>query len=357
MTREPILFRVDGTSRLGWEGLWRCHALANALQRRRRPAFFLSRLEPAPLGLHLKRGGNEWLEADGPVGSPEDRAEIVQEVRRVRPAAVVVDSPGATDDYLEELRRLGVMVVSLDSHAAIRFPSRLVINPLLGPGRESYEFTRGTQLLLGGRYAPVRPEIRRVRPLRSQEPAQPFRALVALGDDDPHNQSGELARYLLGCPRVARVDVAVRPHHPGLEGLQALAESNPDRLSVASEPNEVPPRLARCHFALTAGNSWSLELACVGVPQLVVVQAEHHWPTAQRLEEEGAATCLGWHANVSAQTIRQAVADLLDDPFERQVLSRCGRKLIDGRGLDRLVTALEILLHPSRQLHQAARAA
>jgi hypothetical protein len=50
------------------------------------------------------------------------------------------------------------------------------------------------------------------------------------------------------------------------------------------------------------------------------------------------------------------VQDLLDDPQERQAMTRCGRQLIDGRGQDRLVTALEILLHPSREvsLSQAA---
>jgi hypothetical protein len=29
-------------------------------------------------------------------------------------------------------------------------------------------------------------------------------------------------------------------------------------------------------------------------------------------------------------------------------MARCARKLVDGRGQDRLVTALEIMLHPSR---------
>ena len=37
--------------------------------------------------------------------------------------------------------------------------------------------------------------------------------------------------------------------------------------------------------------------------------------------------------------------------------SRCGRKLIDGRGPDRLVTALEVLLHPSRFIQAEAAAA
>ena len=357
MSRAPVLFRVDAGPRLGWEHLSRCLVFAAALQRRRRPAYFLSQLDPGSLGLTVKRGGNEWIDADAPAGAAEDLEEMVREVRRIRPAAVVVDSPDVKEEYLAELRRMGVLVVSIDSAAGVRFPSRLVINPLLAPDRESYEFVRGAQVLLGARYAIVRPEIRRQRPIRAQEPIQPFRALVALGDDDPNGQAGELAKLLLNCPRVGRVDVAVRPWHPALEALKALAETCPERLEVVSEPAEVPSRISRCHFAVTAGNAWSLELACVGVPQLMIVQSETHWPTAQRLEEEGAATCLGWHANVSASTLRQAVQELLGDALERQSMARCGRKLIDGRGPDRLVTALEVLLHPSRLVQAEAAAA
>jgi spore coat polysaccharide biosynthesis predicted glycosyltransferase SpsG len=178
-----------------------------------------------------------------------------------------------------------------------------------------------------------------------------------LGDDDQNNQSGDLAKHLLNCPRVGRVDVLVRSYHPRLSELQALAVANPERLDVVAEPAEVPLRISRCHLAVSAGNNWSLELACVGVPQMLVVQSEVHWPTAQQLEESGAATCLGWHGNVSAGTVRQAASVLLSDPLERQAMARSGRKLIDGRGPDRLVTALEIILHPLRHLHQPVAAA
>jgi spore coat polysaccharide biosynthesis predicted glycosyltransferase SpsG len=350
MNRDPILFRVDGTSQTGWERLARCQALAAALQRRRRPTYFLSQLEPAALGLSIKRAGNEWLDADSTVGTDEDLAEVIQEVRRLGPAAVIVDAASASEEYLEAVRETGVLVVSLDHLATTRFPSRLVINPLLGPGRDSYTFMPGAQLLLGARYAIVRPEIRRARPARAQEPPPPFRALVALGDDDPNNQTIELARLLANMPKVERVDLIVRPQHPKLPDLQELATASSERLSVATEPAEITSRLTRCHFAISGGAAWSLELACVGVPQLLIVQAEPHWPTAQRLEEEGAATCLGWHESISAQTIRMAVQNLLGDPHERQAMARCGRKLIDGRGSDRLVTALEVLLHPSRKI-------
>ena len=356
MTRAPILFRVDASPRLGWEHMWRCMIFAAALQRRRRPAYFLSQLDPASLGVTVKRGGNEWLSADDRAGSPADLEETLREIRRLKPQAVIIDAPDVPETYLEALREVGVVVVSIDSLAATAFPSHLVINPLLGPGRDSYTIRRGTQMLLGARYALVRPEIRRQRPIRAQEPVQPFRALVALGDDDLNHQAVEIAKYLLNTPRVGRVDVVVRPYHPQIEEMKALAQSNPDRLDVVTEPAETPLRIARCHFAVTAGNNWSLELACVGVPQLLVVQSEMHWPTAQLLEEEGAAACLGWHANVSAGTVRQAVVSLLSDPLERQTMARAGRRLIDGRGPDRLVTALEVVLHPYRQTSAAEAA-
>jgi spore coat polysaccharide biosynthesis predicted glycosyltransferase SpsG len=357
MTRAPVLFRVDAGPRPGWESMWRCLCYAAALQRRRRPAFFLSQLEPASLAPSVRRGGNEWLEADAPAGSDEDLAELIQEIRRIRPAAVVIDSPEVGEAYLDSVRATGVAIISFDTQAATAFSSHLIVNPLLGPGRESYEVRRGSQLLLGARFAVVRPEIRRLRPIRAQEPVQPFRALVALGDDDLNGQSGDLAKYLLNCPRVGRVDVLVRQYHPKLAELQSMAASNSERLEIVSEASEFALRVSRCHMAVTAGNNWSLEFACVGVPQLIVVQSEVHWPTAHRLEEEGAATVLGWHANISAGTVRQAASNLLSDPLERQAMARCGRKLIDGRGPDRLVTSLEIILHPMRHLHQQAAAA
>lgn len=350
MNRDPILFRVDGTPCAGWERLNRCLVYAAALQRRRRPTFFLSQLDPAFLGFNIKRGGNDWLEADGAAGSEDDLAETVREIRRLRPAAVIVDSPNVGEEYLAELVATGALVVSLDHTASIRFPSHLIINPTLEPGRDAYEFVPGTQLLLGRRFAFVRSEIRRARQIRSQEPAAPFRAMIALGDDDTTGQTLELARMLLGYSRLERIDLVVRPYSPQVEKLKELAAAHPDRLELATEPAEITSRLARCHLAITSGDTWSLELACVGVPQLLIVQAEQHWPNARRLEDEGVATCLGEAQNVSPAHLRQGIYELLSDPFERQAMTRCGRKLIDGRGPDRLVTALEVLLHSPRLL-------
>lgn len=344
MNRDPILFRVDGTPQEGFERIYRCLNFAGALQRRRRPTYFLSQFDPGSLAFSIRRGGHDWIPAEHPIGTHEDLDQTLQQIRKLRPSAVLVDSHTVSEDHLHELRAAGPSLVSLDHTASLHFPSRLVINPLLGPNLDDYRITCGTQMLVGSRYALVRPEVRRARPVRAQEPPQPFRIMLALGDDDPNQQVMELTRLLMNCPRVGRVDTVVRTHHPAIETLRTLAEDYPGRFELATEPGEVTTRLSRCHLAVSAGNGWSLELACVGIPQLIVLQDEGHRPTAVRLEEEGAAVLLGAHPNLNAQAIRQAVQNLLADPQERQAMSRAGRQLIDGRGPDRLVTGMEILL-------------
>jgi spore coat polysaccharide biosynthesis predicted glycosyltransferase SpsG len=350
MDRSPVLFRCDGTQSAGWEALYQCLTYGAALQRRRRTAHFLGTYEPFPLLAQVARGGNEYIAAEHPVGTPEDCDATVRTIRKVGAAAVVVAAPGISTDYLRELGSTGALVTVIDSEAAVRFPSKLVFNPLLGPELKSYEWERGTQLCLGRRYAIVRPVFRRQRPIRSIDPPAPYRAIVAFGDDDPTGQALLRTNEMLAASRVEKISVAIRSHHRDFAELKDLAEQYAGRLEVLSEPSELGTRLPRAHFALTSGDGWSLEMACVGVPQFVLTQSPRHVTNARLLEEEGAAQYLGDAEKVSNAMLRDAVSNLLSDQLERVGMSRCARRLIDGRGPDRMVNALEVMLHPVRKV-------
>src|SRR5262249_45413096 len=148
------------------------------------------------------------------------------------------------------------------------FPNRLVVNPMLGLEREQYQFSKGTQVLLGPRYPLIRPLIRRLRPIRATEPPAPFRAVVALGDDDFAAKTLPVAQQLLDMPKIEHVDVIVRTHHTQLDQLRELAANELGRLDVVIETPEISTRLSRAHFAVTSGDGVSLEFTCLGIPQL-----------------------------------------------------------------------------------------
>jgi spore coat polysaccharide biosynthesis predicted glycosyltransferase SpsG len=339
------MFRCDAIASQGYESFYQCLAYAAALQRRRRGTHFLTQLQPSTLVSSIQRGGNEWKPAQFPLGSDDDCRETMAALQQVQAAAVIVADPNVRGEYLAKISDAGAFPVVFDTQAAVRMSHGLLINPLLGPTSESYLVGHGTQMLLGARYALVRPFIRRMRPMRAQEPPPPFRSVVAFGDDDFRGQTLLRVRELLSISRLEKIDVIIRPQHPAMFDLLAMAEENPDRLAVVTEPTDIALRIGRCHMALTSGDGWSLEMACVGVPQLMLVQSPWHMLNAQRLDDEGAATNLGDCDSVNSVQLRQAVMNLITDPRERSGMARCGRKLIDGRGPDRLVNALEIMLH------------
>src|SRR5205823_949670 len=182
------------------------------------------------------------------------------------------------------------------------------------------------------------------------EPPQPFKGLVAMGDDDLAGHALERTRQLLEMPKVAKVSVAVRSHNPCYEDLKELAAASAGRVEVVTESKELMTRLVRAHFALTCGDGWSLELCVVGIPQLILSQTKRHAASGKRMDEEGVATFLGESCEVTFDGLKDAVDLLLDDAMERKGMTRCARNLVDGRGPDRIVNGLEIILHaPARK--------
>lgn len=344
--RGPILFRTDATPDGGFEAFYQTLSLAAAMQRRRRGTHFLSYLEPLGLAQTIHRGNNDWAAAESRIGGPGDIEETTRQIRRLNAAAVVVaGGANVSSDYLDALADTGTRVLSIDTDAGIRFPSKVVVNPYLAPGSKAYQCERGTQLLLGRKFALVRGVFRRQRTIRATEQPGPFRALVAFGDDDHGEQTLLRTEQLLEMPKVDKVSIATRTHHARYHDLKDFADASGGRVEVVTEPKELMTRLVRSHFVLTSGDTWALEMCCVGIPQLVLPTRNAHLLNGKRMDDEGVATFLGAAEDVEFDQLYEAVNMLLDDPMERLGMSRCARNLIDGRGGDRIVNGLEIILH------------
>jgi spore coat polysaccharide biosynthesis predicted glycosyltransferase SpsG len=344
-TRGPILFRCDGTAEHGWEPLYQCLSLAAALQRRRRGTHFLSYLDPLSLATVINRGNNDWKPAETRMGDAGDLSATIAHARKLNAAAVVVAGQNYTADDLRELKQTGALVMAFDSTADLKFAADLVVNPLLWPTRKAYRVEPGCQMLLGGRYALCRGVFRRQRTIRATEPPAPFRALVAMGDDDLRGEAITRTEQLLSMEKVAKVSIAARTHHPRYDDILALADNSGGKVEVVTEPKELMTRLVRVHFAITSGDAWSAELCVVGIPQLILSQTKRHAGNGKKLDEDGVATYLGDSAEVTFDALKEAVDILLDDPMERKTMTRCARNTFDGRGPDRIVNGLEIMLH------------
>jgi spore coat polysaccharide biosynthesis predicted glycosyltransferase SpsG len=350
--RGPVLFRCDATM-ASYEPFYQCLAFAAALQRRRRGTHFYSYLDPLSLAHTINRGNNDWVPAEQPMGAPGDLSATLGQIRKLNAAAVVLAGDNLQQHTIDAIRDAGAMTIAFHSNATQPLDADILVSPLAAPLRKSFTADPRTQLLAGKKYGMVRGLFRRQRTIRAQEQPGPFRAIVAMGDDDYADQTMLRTQQLMEMEAVSKISVLLRSHHNRYEELKEFAADSDGRVEVITEAKEIMTRLVRGHFALTSGDTWSIEMCCTGLPQLLLPSSDAHRIAAKRMDDEGIATLVGTAEEATAAQLREAVTILLEDRMERLTMMRCARSRVDGRGGDRVVNGMEILLHAPRHKQRA----
>jgi spore coat polysaccharide biosynthesis predicted glycosyltransferase SpsG len=84
------------------------------------------------------------------------------------------------------------------------------------------------------------------------------------------------------------------------------------------------------------GGNTLYELACLGVPAVTIYEDKHEKSSAACFQEKGFGVCLGQVNNIRGGDIISIIKEI-DYRQTRQNQSECGRKIVDGRGLNRTI--------------------
>src|SRR5262249_25842482 len=137
--------------------------------------------------------------------------------------------------------------------------------------------------------------------------------------------------------RPLEVVAVVGGGNPHLPSLRAAA--GPEVRLETNVP-EMAARIAWADVCVAAGGSTNWELAFLGLPTLALVLAENQESLVQGLAERGVVRSLGWHDQVSVESLAAAAEALIADGPARAAMSAAGRRLVDGRGAHRVVEVL-----------------
>jgi spore coat polysaccharide biosynthesis predicted glycosyltransferase SpsG len=191
----------------------------------------------------------------------------------------------------------------------------------------------------------LREEFRAIHDERRPAEVPPRRLLVTFGGADRRDLT---ARALAAVERLAtpldEVVVVVGSLHGRLSGVRAQIERmHAVRVRLAVDTNDMPRLMADSDVALSSGGLTAWELACAGVPNLIVSSTDRERETAELLAREGYAYFVGHHTNVTAEHMREALDRLASAPERARAFAAAGRLLVDGRGLERVVRSIREL--------------
>ena len=93
-------------------------------------------------------------------------------------------------------------------------------------------------------------------------------------------------------------------------------------------------------LAVSSAGGTALELAYLGVPSILIPIAADQSRISSGLAKAGAAVDMGWHQDLSTEALCNTLFELTDNPGQLSSMSQQGKKIVDGRGTDRIVQTI-----------------
>lgn len=344
MNLGPLWFRADASVPIGSGHVMRCLALAQAWQDAGGSSHFLMAQPSQALCSRLHAENMEVVVISSPPGSERDAAELISSASKTSGSWVVVDGYHFNSEYHYALKSAGLRVLLVDdSGDASSYPAQIILNQNAHASRSHYRSRdAGSRLLLGPRYAMLRREFKAWRDFKRDIVATGQRVLVTMGGSDPANLTPRVIEALkqVKIPGL-EAKIVVGGDNPHFKDLHEAGHLSSSSFTIVKNVNDMPDLMAWADIAVSAAGSTCWEMCFLGLPAIVIDVAPNQTAVAKELARQGAAVHVGNARSVTSQEIASNLQEFLNSQKARMAMSRRQKLLVDGRGVERILAAMQ----------------
>lgn len=339
--RRAVVIRADGGHQIGTGHITRSLRLADRLRGDGSTVTFVSQSIDGCAELIERRGHGLILLPPISKGSGVQAATVVG---TLEPDIVFTDVRDTTAAYMDGLRRTGARLVNFDDRGEGAALADVLIDANR-PAAEAAEVS-GPRALFGPEYIVLDESFERAHRLPKGVRERVEEVLVFMGGSDPAGLTLTALEAIEQLEPEWHTSVVLGygfARHAEAAALGARCRN----VDLLSAPADLAYRMQEADVALCSGGIAMFELACVGTPAVVLCQVEHEVRNAEFFVERGAVRCLGLGGECDSEAIAEALRALVDDVDARRAMSEAGKRIVDGRGLSRVVEAVETCVQRS----------
>lgn len=350
---NQLVIRADTATDIGMGHVMRCIALGKAWKTLGGSVTFVTCSDNKSIRQRLESNDFSFVPLSARHPDPADLATSLDVLNSISddegagsPPWLVTDGYFFSPSYHAAARSLGYRLLVIDDVADLPvYHADVVLNQNIGAEKYQYRHDDDTVLLLGTRYALIRPEFAGHSGGSVDTIQTASRLLVTMGGADPLNITLRVLHALRRtsvCPLEVTVVVGGdNPHHETLQKeIQSIDDSTSIVVRLETDVEDMAELMAWAEMAVSASGSTFWELASMGVPSILLVAAENQTGIASEVSRREAAVNLGWYDQVSSEDLAAAVNRLATDQKWRRRLRTKAGALVDGRGTERVARHL-----------------
>ena len=359
-----VAFRADASVQIGTGHVVRCLTLAKALRDRGTNCIFFCRVLNGNVIERIRQEGFEcnvltepikkgqMQDDSGPILAhaewlgtswQKDAQEVIKNLGDQSIDWLVVDHYALDARWHSTLRPHVGQILVIDDLADRPLDCDIVLDQNVGRENDRYDrlIPPKTLRLMGTKYLLLRPEFAALRDesRTRMRPFPPRSFLVGMGGVDENNNVSDILHALASStlPEDSRVTVVIGAQAPHLKMLRSMIPKLPFVTDLRVDASDMAQLLRDSDLAITASGLIIYELACMGVPTLLL-------PVSDIQTEMGKLISQSVRADVVDDWQRAPVPKILaglQSLVTPSLMSRHIYKAIDGLGCLRVVEALQ----------------
>ena len=338
-----ILFKTEANSQIGSGHFQRCLILADALTQKSQMqiGFILSN---TPESLHLTLLDKGYHVLTHPFDPENESINICRRFSEIKEKKnlLIIDSdqPVYYDPYFQRtIISNDIILFHITFMHRESYYSHIIANQNLLSKYHQYSVQDYTRKLLGPDYAVLQPSFLKLRSkgLRFNETVRTI--LISFGGADRHNVTLKVLKKLHQLQTDAQIIVVVGMLYEHISLLKkAIDDFSNIEIKLFQNTQQMPELMYQADLAITSGGLTSWELACLGVPNVIISTSSREALSAELLHREGYALYIGHHEQIEDVNGR---LDILSDEKLRFQFHQKSSLLVDGMGTQRIVSEIE----------------
>lgn len=364
-----IVFRVDASMQIGTGHVMRCLTLARTLADHGAVCEFICRGHSGNLVAHVRDQGfvvhelpgvtqlqaMHGTEAPKPTGRPLAHSSWLGTTQPDDGLAclpilctgpvdwLIVDHYSLDAEWQNALQPYYQRLMVIDDLADRQHVCDLLLDQTYGRDAADYQslVPAHCELLCGSQFALLRPEFAALRgkSLQRRHGAPLRQLLISLGGVDQNNVTLHVLKALCGSnlPANCQLVVIMGANAPWRDAVQTYAAAMPWPTRVLVNVSNMAELMATSDLAIGAAGATSWERCCLGLPTLILTLAANQQPTAEALQQVGAAQRVD---DALSSSITELIDALVRNPQQLADMAKAASEIVDGQGSARVARRL-----------------
>lgn len=339
--RLHVAIRADGNSKIGLGHIIRTMVLGNELKKNNCKVTYITQEYKETLDI-LKKNKFEVFNIKTNASAADEIYTINKFMKDNEIDIFIGDSFKIDKNYIAKIKKYDKFVVIIDNLRDMSLNADLIINGGIYAYKLAKDAERYKQkVLLGTKYFLIREQFANINKKFIKKEVKSI--LITMGGADPMNLTPKIIKMVSSINRNLKINVVVGNAFKNIKEIKDIDKNN-SQIYLNYNVENMAELMYESNIAISAGGTTLYELAIVGTPSIVLIQAENQVLQSNIFNDEGIVLNLGYGDKVIELCFKQAFVKLINDYNKRKEMFKSGREILDSKGAKRCVEKI-LMMH------------